>query len=130
MTWEMFKTGQPLPLHAIYFLDEKRGWAAGEMGTILATADGGKTWTVQRQGGCARRSCSFMHKAKAVPLDTVAALGGEEGYLAAALSVTCADPATLAKKYDTDAERLAAAMKAADPLRATDSERLATWRCA
>ena len=51
MTWEMLKTGQPLPLHAIHFLDEKRGWAAGELGTILGTTDGGKTWTVQRQGG-------------------------------------------------------------------------------
>ena len=51
VTWEIHKTGQPLPLHAVFFLDEKRGWACGEMGTILATIDGGKTWTVQRQGG-------------------------------------------------------------------------------
>ncbi len=124
VTWEMFKTGQPLPLHAICFLNEKRGWAAGELGTILTTADGGKTWTVQHQGGM-RSAILFVHaQAKSVPLDTVAAIGGEEGYLAAALSVTCADPATLAKKYDTDAERVAAAMKAADPLRATDGERL------
>lgn len=124
-TWEIVKTGQPLPLHAIWFLDDKRGWAAGELGTILATVDGGKTWSVQRQGGM-RSAILFVHAhAKSVPLDAVAALGGEEGYLAAALSVTCADPATLAKKYDSDAERIAAAMKAADPLRATDSERLA-----
>lgn len=124
VTWEMFKTGQPLPLHAICFIDDKRGWAAGEMGTVLATVDGGKTWSVQRQGGM-RSAILFVHaNAKSVPLDTVAALGGEEGYLAAALSVTCADPATFAKKYNSDAERIAAAMKAADPLRATDNERL------
>ena len=126
LTWEVLKTGQPLPLHAVYFVDENRGWACGELGTILATTDGGKTWTVQRQGGL-RSAVLFVHtSAKAVPLDTVAALGGAEGYLAAAVGVPCPDPATLARRYDTDAERIAAAMKAADPLRATDPQRLAT----
>jgi photosystem II stability/assembly factor-like uncharacterized protein len=124
-TWQMFKTGQPLPLYAVHFIDEKRGWAAGEFGTILATTDGGKTWTVQRQGGL-RSAILFVHAhAKSVPLDTVAALGGEEGYLAAAVAVTCPDPATLAHRYDSDAERVAAAMKVADPKRAADRERLA-----
>jgi len=124
-TWEMFKTGQPLPLHAVCFHDEKRGWAAGEMGTILATTDGGRTWVVQRQGGM-RAAILFVHpQAKKVPLDTVAALGGEEGYYAVGLGVTCPDPATLARRYDSDAERIAAAMKAADPLRATDAQRTA-----
>src|SRR5262245_39149743 len=125
VTWEMLHTGQALPLHTVFFLDDKRGWAAGEMGTILATADGGKTWAVQRQGGM-RSAVLFVHpQAKNVPLDTVAALGGEEGYYAVGLGVTCADPATLTRRYDSDAERLAAAMKAADPLRATDAQRTA-----
>ena len=125
LSWEVLKTGQPLPLHAVCFLDEKRGWACGEMGTILGTLDGGKTWMVQRQGGL-RSAVLFVHtNAKGVPLDTVAALGGEEGYLAAAIGVTCPDPATLTRRYDSDAERIAAAMKAADPLRATDPQRTA-----
>jgi photosystem II stability/assembly factor-like uncharacterized protein/tetratricopeptide (TPR) repeat protein len=125
VTWEMFKTGQPLPLHAVFFLDEKRGWAAGEMGTVLATADGGKSWVVQRQGGM-RAAVLFVHpQAKAVPLDMVAALGGEEGYYAVGLGVTCPDPATLVRRYDSEAARIAAAMKAADPLRATDPQRTA-----
>jgi photosystem II stability/assembly factor-like uncharacterized protein len=124
-TWEMLRTGQPLPLHAVHFLNDKRGWAAGEMGTILGTTDGGKTWTVQRQGGM-RAAVLFVHaQAKSVPLDTVAALGGEDGYFAVGLGVTCPDPATLTRHYDTDAERIAAAMKAADPLRATDAQRAA-----
>jgi len=124
-TWETLKTGQPLPLHAVCFLDEKRGWVAGELGTILATTDGGRTWAVQRQGGM-RSAILFVHaQSMAVPLDTVAALGGEEGYYAVGIGVTCPDPATLARRYDTEAERIAAAMKAADPLRATDPMRLA-----
>ena len=107
-TWETFKTGQPLPLHALYFLDEKRGWAVGELGTILATTDGGKNWKVQRQGGM-RSAMLFIHaNGKSVPLDTVAALGGEEGYLVSSVGVMCADPATLTRRYDSDAERVAA----------------------
>lgn len=124
-TWETFKTGQPLPLYSISFTDEKHGWAAGEMGTILGTTDGGKSWHVQRQGGM-RSAIAFVHaNPQSIPLSTVAALGGEEGYYAVGIGVTCADPATLARRYDTYAERIAAAMKAADPLRAMDPARTA-----
>jgi photosystem II stability/assembly factor-like uncharacterized protein len=125
-TWEVLKTGQPLPLHAVCFVDDKHGWAAGELGTILSTIDGGKSWVVQKQGGMRSAILFVQTNAKTVPLDTVAALGGEDGYLATGIGVTCPDPATLARRYETDAERLAAAMRAADPLRATDPQRLAT----
>lgn len=37
------------PLTSVFFLDAKQGWAAGHDGTILATADGGETWLVQRE---------------------------------------------------------------------------------
>jgi len=124
LSWETHKTGQPLPLNAIHFHDEKTGWAVGEMGTVITTVDGGKSWVVTRQGGM-RSAVMFVHtKAERTPWATVSALGGEEGYFATAYGFTCADPATLAKRYDTDAERLAAAMKAADPKRATDADRL------
>jgi photosystem II stability/assembly factor-like uncharacterized protein len=33
-------------LHAVYFLDENRGWAVGGNGVVLATTDGGKEWRV------------------------------------------------------------------------------------
>lgn len=124
-TWEAIPTGQSLPLNAIHFADENRGWAAGEMGTILATTDGGKTWTVQRQGGMRAAMMFVQPHAKNTPLDTVAALGGEEGYLTVSLGVASSDPATLARRYDSDAERLAAGLAAADPRRATDSARSA-----
>jgi photosystem II stability/assembly factor-like uncharacterized protein len=32
-------------LHAVYFLDQHRGWIAGSNGTLLQTTDGGATWT-------------------------------------------------------------------------------------
>lgn len=37
-------------LEAVFFATERLGWAVGEDGTILATGDGGKTWTPQTSG--------------------------------------------------------------------------------
>jgi photosystem II stability/assembly factor-like uncharacterized protein len=37
-------------LRDIWFADAEHGWVVGENGTILATADGGETWTRQSQG--------------------------------------------------------------------------------
>lgn len=34
-------------LNAVYFLDSKRGWVAGDGGVVLHTRDGGRTWTRQ-----------------------------------------------------------------------------------
>ncbi len=34
-------------LTAVYFVDDKNGWAVGHDAQILASADGGLTWTKQ-----------------------------------------------------------------------------------
>jgi photosystem II stability/assembly factor-like uncharacterized protein len=34
-------------LNAVYFLDSKRGWVAGDGGAVLRTEDGGRIWTRQ-----------------------------------------------------------------------------------
>jgi photosystem II stability/assembly factor-like uncharacterized protein len=39
-----------LALHAVHFVNAASGWAVGEMGVILATSDGGKTWSRQASG--------------------------------------------------------------------------------
>ena len=73
-TWQLVHGGEPPPLdfskidkskkvdadfgmeeevytlNSIYFSDPQHGWAAGEMGVIIATADGGTTWTKQKSG--------------------------------------------------------------------------------
>jgi photosystem II stability/assembly factor-like uncharacterized protein len=36
-------------LHGIFFLDQNRGWAVGSRGTLLSTADAGKTWEKKPQ---------------------------------------------------------------------------------
>src|SRR5262249_6237025 len=33
-TWQSHATGQPLPLHGLFFVDERRGWAVGDLGCI------------------------------------------------------------------------------------------------
>lgn len=35
-------------LTSVFFLDDKRGWAAGHDGTIVTTTDGGETWQLLR----------------------------------------------------------------------------------
>lgn len=55
-TWERVKTGTAQYHRAVHFVDAKQGWVVGMTGAdfdalgpskVLATADGGKTWTVQ-----------------------------------------------------------------------------------
>lgn len=47
-TWRQAKTvPTQSTLTSVVFTDEKTGWAAGHDKTILTTADGGETWTVQ-----------------------------------------------------------------------------------
>jgi photosystem II stability/assembly factor-like uncharacterized protein len=112
-TWEIVHTGQSLPLNGIFFLDDKHGWTVGEFGTILATSDGGKSWQVQHRGG--RRAAVLLVHARAggIPLDTVAQLGGQDGYLCTALRVTASDLTTATLTRSTEAARFAAAMRQA-----------------
>lgn len=37
-------------LNAVTFVDSQRGWAAGEDGVVLATKDGGRSWSSQQTG--------------------------------------------------------------------------------
>ncbi len=111
--WETHPTGQPLPLHGLHFIDAQTGWAAGELGTILGTTDGGHTWTVQRRGG-QRAAVLFVNaRPEGAALETVAALGAEDGYLTAAIRVTAADPASADNRHAADPERWTAGQRRA-----------------
>jgi photosystem II stability/assembly factor-like uncharacterized protein len=46
--WGRQKSGTFAWLHAVFFVDERRGWAAGGKGALLSTADGGATWEVRK----------------------------------------------------------------------------------
>src|SRR5512143_2778893 len=47
--WTRQRVGSLAWLHAVFFLDENRGWAVGSKGTLLATMDGGNNWQTKSQ---------------------------------------------------------------------------------
>ncbi|MCO6456658.1 MAG: hypothetical protein J5I93_15275, partial [Pirellulaceae bacterium] len=79
--WEALATGQPLPINSLCFADPQLGWACGPLGTILATRDGGRTWSRQRTGGTRVALLGIFSEAERVPLELLAGTSGEEGYL-------------------------------------------------
>jgi len=46
--WARQKSGTLAWLHAVYFVDGRRGWAVGGKGALLATGDGGARWELRR----------------------------------------------------------------------------------
>lgn len=42
--WTRQHTSSLAWLHAVFFLDQDRGWAVGSRGSLLSTNDGGKSW--------------------------------------------------------------------------------------
>lgn len=91
-TWQWGETGQSLPIHAIWFADSQNGWAVGPLGMILASSDGGRTWKRQRSGGTRAAYLTLVGDAEDVPLELIAHLSGNEGYLGVAHLVTRRDP--------------------------------------
>lgn len=87
-TWKVQRTGQPLPLNSVHFVDSRRGWAVGSLGLILATADGGETWTAQRQADKQAAILWINSEPSRVPLSVVARYGGADGYYNVALAMT------------------------------------------
>jgi photosystem II stability/assembly factor-like uncharacterized protein len=111
--WDLRITGQALPLNSLFFIDEQRGWAVGDFGVALTTVDGGKTWRIQRRGG-ERAAVLFVHaRPNALPVDTIALLGAQEGYLTVGMRMNAVDPASAALQKATEGQRLAAAVRAA-----------------
>jgi photosystem II stability/assembly factor-like uncharacterized protein/TolA-binding protein len=112
-TWKVFKTGQPLPLNGVHFFDAKRGWAVGEFGTILATGDGGATWTLQHRGGKRAAVLCVHARNQDLPVDTLAALGAEQGYLMATMRMCSPDPRSDSLAAAAQPQRWAAAGRTA-----------------
>jgi photosystem II stability/assembly factor-like uncharacterized protein len=112
-TWEIQKTDLPVPVNGIYFLTHEIGWMVGELGCILGTTDGGKSWKVLRAGG-QRAAVLCLHAShRSAPLDVVSLLGHGDGYLCAAVGLLCADSATSDPSRSADAARLRHAMRLA-----------------
>ena len=50
VAWSPQVAGAPYPIRSADFIDASVGYAVGDAGTILKTADGGSTWTPQTSG--------------------------------------------------------------------------------
>ncbi len=80
-TWSTAATGITTPIREIRFFDANRGYAVGDLGTILETLDGGVHWTVQRLGGTRLAMLGVSLKSEEIPLETFVHYGEELGYL-------------------------------------------------
>lgn len=68
-SWRQVATPTRALLTSVWFNDERIGWAAGHDSTILHTADGGETWTLQHHA---------THDAAAVEAELDAQFSSEE----------------------------------------------------
>lgn len=80
-TWNRAFTGIRTPIRRIFFTDAKNGWAIGDLGTIIASRDGGQTWIVQRKGGKRLAFLALWGREKQLPWEAFVQEAGEEGYL-------------------------------------------------
>ncbi len=46
-SWTRQRVNSLAWFHAVFFIDQNRGWAAGSKGSLLSTVDGGKSWQVK-----------------------------------------------------------------------------------
>ena len=65
---------------SVDFLDSKHGWAVGQRGMILATGDGGETWTLQTSGTSEElRSVHFYDSSHGTALEVENILSTDDG---------------------------------------------------
>ncbi len=98
LSWQVLRTGQNAPLRGIHFADDVHGWAVGDFGTILATEDGGQTWRRQRAGGSRAALMAIFAGGHELPLELIAKLSGNEGYLSVAEILGRSDPEQSSEK--------------------------------
>ena len=55
-TWKQGKVPVSSDLTSVFFVNDRKGWAVGHDGVIVATNDGGETWTLQLDGTRANRA--------------------------------------------------------------------------
>lgn len=79
-TWTTANTGVTTPITAIEFLDDRVGWAVGEMGVVLTTRNGGRSWRVQRGEGRRAALAVLVATPDQVPTELLASAAAAEGH--------------------------------------------------
>ena len=81
ITWNAAATGIKTPLRKMTFVNRSVGWAVGDLGVIIATRDGGRTWRVQRRGAERVALLGVFGRANEAPLEAFTQLAGDEGFV-------------------------------------------------
>ena len=81
VTWHAAPTGIATPIRKVRFISPERGFAVGDLGAILATVDGGRSWQVQRAGGTRLAVLGIFGRVQDVPYEALSQVCLEEGYL-------------------------------------------------
>lgn len=103
-TWEAQQTGSSIPLNVVHFYDQEFGIAAGALGRLCVTNDGGKSWYNVR-GEERRLACWAVHgQLSRVPLSFLTRWGREAGYRVEVLVTSRRDMGVDA--YQSEAEEL------------------------
>ncbi len=111
-TWSRQSTGQTLPLTALQFVSPTAGFAVGELGVILQTADGGQTWQATRGAGRKAAWLAIVPKPDAATLELAVKLSADSGYRGVIWSAS--EDVVSADQFSTDSrEAFPAAMQAA-----------------
>ncbi|GAB6167195.1 hypothetical protein JCM19992_31950 [Thermostilla marina] len=98
-SWKLVPTGVSAAIRKLFFIDEKTGWAVGELGTILKTDDGGESWTPVAAGGTHAALLCFAASPDQIAWQLPARYAAEDGYLTA-VAVLADRPAGTGSRTD------------------------------
>lgn len=83
--WQKFAMPVSSPVSAIHFIDSANGWATTVLGDILATRDGGETWSVQRRGARGTALLQVSDDPSGFSTELYSRFCHEQGYLGGAI---------------------------------------------
>lgn len=87
--WQVIGTGQSSTLRDLHFTSPDVGWGVGDSGTIVRTADGGRTWTAVRGGQRATAILICVSELEQIPWELIVQQTAHQGYRCRV--VVCAD---------------------------------------
>ena len=90
-SWQTYRIPESSPLQSIFFLNKDRGWAVGDLGKVLSTKDGGKTWVPQRNAGKRLAMLNIATSESKAAIDTICLLSGSFGNISGVELLTASD---------------------------------------
>ncbi len=112
LSWSLAATGSPGPVRRLIFVAPSVAIAVGELGTILKSADGGRTWSTVRSAGLRCAVLSLVTEPQDVSLLMLSAVSGNDGFRSVVLQPSVERIAGRVRQTATD-ERFVAAVSQA-----------------